>query len=172
MNRSAMPPRSRPLRRRGGRIDQRAVRRRAEGGKRAIGRESLSSAAYAVLQRMIWIRAGGDPHLLGVARCEACGRRTEFIGLEHAVARSQGGKDSWSNCFVRCLSCARWKETAFSSVPRGRLLPVPIPGEPGRFDFIEAHGSKSQWTSSRHWFGGRVPDDEERKVLAALGAVA
>ena len=175
MKRVAMPPRSKPLRRSGGRIDRRAVRRRAEGGKRAVGRRSLSSSAYAILQAMIWERAGGVPgiglRLSGLARCEACGVPTEFVGLEHAVRRSQGSSDSWSACWLACAKCHRWKEAPFSAAG-GRLLVIPDDAQPGMFIFIAASGEKHRWTALRCWHGGRTANEHELEVLTGLGALA
>ena len=184
MHRDALPPRSKPLRRSGGRIDRRAVRRRAEGGKRAVGRRSLSSPAYAILQAMIWRRARGvlcNPletavlfgatGLSGLSCCEACGALTEFVGLEHAVPRSQGGADTWANCWAVCAKCHRRKEAPFSAIG-GRLLVIPVADQPGRFLFTVASGEKRRWSALRHWQGGRIPNEQEVAVLTGLGALA
>ena len=182
MKRVAMPPRSTPLRRSGGRIDQRAVRRRAEGGKRAVGRRSLSSPNYAVLQGLIWGRAGGTTwglaaggfgRLSGLARCEACGALTEFVGLEHAVPRSQGGADTWANCWLACggaSGCHRRKEAPFSTAG-GRLLVSSVPDEPGIFLFVVAYGEKRRWTALRRWLGGRIANEQEMAILTRMGAL-
>jgi hypothetical protein len=64
----------------------------AAGGPLALGRPSLSKSGYATLKRMIRARAGG--------LCEFCG--SPGVDLDHVVFRSQGGADSWENCYLSC----------------------------------------------------------------------
>ncbi len=43
--------------------------------------------------------------------CQYCGDRpgTEELTIDHIVAKSRGGKTSWTNCVVSCISCNRRK---------------------------------------------------------------
>lgn len=139
-----------------------AAKRRSEGGKRAVGRDSLSSDGYALLRRMLLVRSAGN----GNPRCEFCGSTTITGEIEHAVARSQGGADSWANCWIPCRSCAKWKEVS-ASEERGRLRVTPL-GD-GVFLFEVIHGTKwSGYTILMSSFGGRLPTEDEEKELRKL----
>ena len=114
-------------------IARRALKRRAAGGIRAIGRNSLPSAEYAELRRQIFERAG--------YRCECC-RLHVATELEHAQSASRGGADSADNCWGTCRLCHRWKEAPFAN---GRLVVVPL-GD-GQFRWEEWKGP-DKWTAT------------------------
>lgn len=39
--------------------------------------------------------------------CQFCGDKpgTERLNIDHVIPRSQGGKTSWENCVISCISC-------------------------------------------------------------------
>lgn len=43
--------------------------------------------------------------------CQYCGARpgSELLSIDHIVPRSRGGKSSWENCALACLSCNKRK---------------------------------------------------------------
>ena len=43
--------------------------------------------------------------------CQYCGARpgTELLSIDHIVPRSKGGKSTWENCVLACLSCNKQK---------------------------------------------------------------
>jgi 5-methylcytosine-specific restriction endonuclease McrA len=43
--------------------------------------------------------------------CQYCGARpgTELLSIDHVVPRSKGGKSTWENCVLACLSCNKRK---------------------------------------------------------------
>jgi excisionase family DNA binding protein len=90
--------------------------------------------------------------LLGRAqyRCEACRRRSTRLDLEHAQARSQGGADTWENCWMACRACHRAKHGL-----AGTRLSV-VPCGDGTFQF--ARGSYA-------WRAGRPPTPAECRLL-------
>lgn len=145
-----------PMRRGTIRVGEAARRRIFAGGVQAKGRPSLSKRGYAELGRMIVVeRAHG--------RCEACGEARALIHLEHAVPRSQGGADSWGNCWGTCTRCHRKKEAPYAS---GRLRVRP--GGDGMFTFDLVTGSKLDQVVLSTWVGGRVAMPEEAARLAEL----
>lgn len=95
-------------------IPRRALKRRAAGGIRAVGRNSLPNAEYRELRAQIFERAS--------YRCECC-RVAVAIEIEHALPASRGGPDSEANCWATCRICHRWKEAPFAN---GRLLVIPL----------------------------------------------
>ena len=114
-------------------IPRRALVRRAAGGIRAVGRNSLPSAEYADLKRRIFERAG--------YRCECC-RVHVATELEHAISAGRGGPDDFDNCYGVCRICHRWKEAPFAN---GRMVPVPLGGGMSRWE--ESKGP-DKWTAT------------------------
>lgn len=138
------------------RLGRRAAARRAAGGPAVVGRDSLSVAGYALLKGMLWVRAD--------ARCERCRSRAGPLDPEHVVPRSAGGADSWANLWVACrYGCHRLKEAPYAT---GRLLVEPQ-GD-GRFKFLLVRGTKYDYQVVEVAWGGRAPDPEEARALAAL----
>ena len=114
-------------------IARRALKRRAEGGKRAVGRASLSTADYAEMRQRIFERAG--------YRCECC-RMAPATEIEHALPAARGGADDAdTNCWATCRTCHRWKEAPFAN---SRLVVVALGG--GRFRWEEWKGP-DKWTA-------------------------
>ena len=116
-------------------IPRRALARRAAGGKRAVGRDSLSVIAYRILRATVYQRAD--------YRCECC-RKFVSLELEHAVPRSRGGADTPDNCWAvgAFCGCHRWKDMPFAN---GRLVVVPL-GH-GKFRWEEWKGP-DKWTAT------------------------
>lgn len=137
------------------RVGQKSIERRRSGGKAAQGRASLSVAGIAKLRAMLMVRARG--------KCERCGA-WQFLQMEHALPRSRGGADSWSNCWITCSTCHRLKEAPYRRV---RLLVEPV-GD-GTFWMRTVHGSKMVYdVITGPTLIGRQPTPEEIEVLAAI----
>jgi 5-methylcytosine-specific restriction endonuclease McrA len=62
--------------------------------------------------------------------CQYCGRKysTEDLSIDHVVPRSLGGKSSWTNCVVACLSCNSRKGNR--TLQRAQMQLTRLPKEP------------------------------------------
>jgi hypothetical protein len=98
-------------------------RRRAEGGKRALGRPSVSVEEWAELKQRLWVRAKG--------RCECCGATVGPFDPEHSVMASHGGADDLNIVWLACRTCHERRH--LSPFAQGRLMPIPLGN--GRFTF-------------------------------------
>ena len=127
----------------------------------AAGRASLPGAAYLRLKWMILDRAGW--------RCERCRARIP-LQVDHAVLRSHGGADVWSNLNALCIGssgCHAMKDRPYRD---GRLHVTPL-GD-GRFRYDVIHGVKSRQQIGDIRWGGRPPTEAEAVTLAEIMAEA
>lgn len=163
LRRSATPMKRTPMRRARQPLGARARERRRLGGPRAAGRASLSPEGFHALRAMIaGGRAGG--------RCEATGVPCVQTGeLEHAIPSSQGGADSWGNCYWISRAAHKAKHGAFAS---GKLLVTPLWDGRFNFQFVVAASKAAYLRGEYHlgWSrsGGRAATPEERMVLERL----
>lgn len=60
--------------------------------------------------------------------CQYCGGKpgTEELTIDHVTAKSSGGKTSWENCVVACISCNRKKANRSLKDAGMRLLQKPV----------------------------------------------
>jgi 5-methylcytosine-specific restriction endonuclease McrA len=106
------------------RVGEAARERRAAGGKRAIGRPSVSVAEWGETRRRLFERAQG--------RCECCGAVTGIFDPEHALDAGDGGSDDLANLWYSCRSCHEMKTAAYA---RGRLRVIILGGGRFRWEF-------------------------------------
>jgi hypothetical protein len=87
-----------PMKRGTTRIGAAAKARRAAGGKRAAGRDSLPVSDWVVLKAALYHRARG--------RCEnpLC-RKAGALDAHHVVKASAGGEDTAENIVLLCRRC-------------------------------------------------------------------
>ena len=93
------------------RVGQRAQERRAAGGKRAVGRDSVSVEEWTRRVREVYLREGG------LCANPACGR--PMGDAHHIIKRSQGGSDELTNLIGLCGRCHKRTDAAWED---GRLV--------------------------------------------------
>lgn len=83
--------------------------------------------------------------------CQYCGRKpgTSELSIDHVMPRSRGGKSSWENCVLACMTCNRRKANRTPEEARMNLL-----GEP----------RKPRWSPLLEIPLGRVRQSWERFV--------
>lgn len=108
-----------PMKRGTVRVGRAAVKRRRQGGKIAIGRDSATLAGYKALREALIARSGGV--------CEVHGRTDSgpCLGSEvcHVIKRSSGGADSLTNTF---FGCRRANNAMDASYKTGRLTMIHV----------------------------------------------
>jgi 5-methylcytosine-specific restriction endonuclease McrA len=101
-------------------------------------------------------------------RCQYCGRRVrrdEFT-YEHVVPRVLGGKTSWENVVVACVSCNQKKAGRTPAQAGMRLLSTPVkpkklPNVPRGIHFTDGMPeSWKSWLRDAVYWGGELEDDE------------
>jgi 5-methylcytosine-specific restriction endonuclease McrA len=101
-------------------------------------------------------------------RCQYCGRRVrrdEFT-YEHVVPRVLGGKTSWENVVVACVSCNQKKAGRTPAQAGMRLLSTPVkpkrlPHVPREIHFTEGMPeSWKSWLRDAVYWGGELDHDE------------
>jgi 5-methylcytosine-specific restriction endonuclease McrA len=101
-------------------------------------------------------------------RCQYCGqrvRRDEFT-YEHVVPRVLGGKTSWENVVVACVSCNQKKAGRTPAQAGMRLLSTPVkpkklPNVPRGIHFTDGMPeSWKSWLRDAVYWGGELEDDE------------
>lgn len=149
-------------------IGRAARERRAAGGKRAVGRDSLPSVVYnGPFRDMLLFRAR--------AHCEACGSPRITREIEHALPRSAGGADTWGNCWIPC-GPAGCGDAVSKPYETGRLIREALGEGLFRFTWVKATSKQAffrgNFTVIRGpVIGGRRPTPEERVALQAMGAL-
>lgn len=132
-----------------------AARLRA-GGPTSLHRDALSLAGLAVLRELVFARENW--------RCGWCCSFAP-LQLEHAVERSAGGADTWSNTWGVCPNGHLLKTASYTT---GRLLVEPL-GD-GRFHIEFVRGTKRVHHVVFERVIGRAPTAEEQTVLDQLVA--
>ena len=101
-------------------------------------------------------------------RCQYCGqrvRRDEFT-YEHVVPRVLGGKTSWENVVVACVSCNQKKAGRTPAQAGMRLLSTPVkprrlPNVPREIHFTDGMPeSWKSWLRDAVYWGGELEHDE------------
>ncbi|MGZ4409736.1 MAG: HNH endonuclease [Gaiellaceae bacterium] len=101
-------------------------------------------------------------------RCQYCGhkvRRDEFT-YEHVVPRVLGGKTSWENVVVACVSCNQTKAGRTPAQAGMRLLSTPLkpkklPNVPREIHFTDGMPeSWKSWLRDAVYWGGELEHDE------------
>jgi len=108
-------------------------------------------------RKNVWLRDKG--------RCQFCGRKIDLrdFTLDHVTPRSQGGKTTWQNVVVACLTCNQRKRDRTPQQARMKLLTQPIQpvGLPTGFIPTWAEGMPDSWrdflSSKSYWDGKLEP---------------
>ena len=92
-------------------------------------------------------------------------RRDEFT-YEHVVPRVLGGKTSWENVVVACVSCNQKKAGRTPAQAGMRLLSIPVkpkklPNVPREIHFTDGMPeSWKSWLRDAVYWGGELDHDE------------
>lgn len=92
--------------------------------------------------------------------CQYCNKKpgSEELTIDHVIPRSRGGKTTWENCVLACVSCNSIKgsfllnEVKNSKFPQGmKLLKKPARPKFKDFTFTHVFDSWKQWLSQYYW---------------------
>jgi 5-methylcytosine-specific restriction endonuclease McrA len=92
--------------------------------------------------------------------CQYCNKRpgSEELTIDHVIPKSRGGKTTWENCVLACVSCNSIKgsfllhEVKNAKFPHGmKLLRKPIRPKFKDFTFMHVSESWKQWLSEYYW---------------------
>lgn len=88
--------------------------------------------------------------------CQYCGKRyaTEDLSIDHVVPRSRGGRLSWTNCVIACLTCNVRKGNRTLQEAGMRLITTPK--KPDWKPYLELtlgyrRASWDKFISDRYW---------------------
>lgn len=93
-----------------------SAKRRREGGQRALGRDSATSAEYEALRAALIARSGGGA-------CEVHRAPCQGIEICHVIKASQGGRDVPENTFLGCRAANRAMDASYT---KGRLTMIHV----------------------------------------------
>jgi 5-methylcytosine-specific restriction endonuclease McrA len=92
--------------------------------------------------------------------CQYCNKRpgSEELTIDHVIPKSRGGKTTWENCVLACVTCNSIKgsfllhEVKNSKFPHGmKLLRKPIRPKFKDFAFMHVSQSWKQWLNECYW---------------------
>jgi 5-methylcytosine-specific restriction endonuclease McrA len=88
--------------------------------------------------------------------CQYCGAKpgSELLSIDHIVPRSRGGKSSWDNCVLACLSCNKRKANRTLEQSGLHLLRPPFtPTWSGALEVALGRRKESweKFISERYW---------------------
>lgn len=92
--------------------------------------------------------------------CQYCGKKpgSEELTIDHVVPKSNGGKTTWTNCVLSCISCNSIKgsfaceEVKNSKFPKGmKLLKQPFQPKLKDLKLTLYYKSWKQWLDEAYW---------------------
>lgn len=93
-------------------------------------------------------------------KCQYCGEKpgTQELTIDHVIPKSLGGKTTWENCVLCCVSCNSLKgsklihEISNKKFPNGmKLIKAPKIPNHGEIKFKVKYKSWLQWISAAYW---------------------
>jgi 5-methylcytosine-specific restriction endonuclease McrA len=92
--------------------------------------------------------------------CQYCGIKpgSEELTIDHVIPKARGGKTTWNNCVLSCISCNSIKGSFFcnevtnSKFPKGmKLLKTPFQPKLKDFKVPIIYQSWKQWLNEAYW---------------------